>query len=172
MEKIKSYVIYASFSFDFPINLYKSDITNLNLSPIQFLAYSPRNKFGRKIGIWSGFLLTFIILKQEYAESTRLIPEKILIRPFGKIRFWAKYQLFLRISLTMGDVFPWNQLPHLGGSQLDAWILSGRFSRIFIKLSKSQIEYRFLPLPLGFSKRIGASVFGVPTGTVFSNAES
>jgi hypothetical protein len=34
----------------------------------------------------------------------------------------------------------------------------------------SQLEYRFLPLPLGFSNRIGAAVFG-GAGTVFNHQE-
>jgi outer membrane protein assembly factor BamA len=67
----------------------------------------------------------------------------------------------------MGDV-PLNQLPQLGGSNLMRGYYQGRFRDIHYLAS--QIEYRFLPLPLGFSKRIGASVFA-STGTVFSNAE-
>jgi hypothetical protein len=34
----------------------------------------------------------------------------------------------------------------------------------------TQVEYRFLPLPLGFSKRLGAAVFA-GTGTVFSKTK-
>ncbi len=35
----------------------------------------------------------------------------------------------------------------------------------------TQLEYRFLPLPLGFSKRIGAAIFAA-TGTVFENTNA
>ncbi len=71
-------------------------------------------------------------------------------------------------QFTMGSV-PFNQLPQLGGPNLMRGYYQGRF-RDNNHLA-SQIEYRFLPLPLGFSKRIGAAVFA-STGTVFSSAEN
>lgn len=71
-------------------------------------------------------------------------------------------------QFTWGSV-PYNQLPQLGGPNLMRGYYQGRFRDSHYVAS--QIEYRFLPLPLGFSKRIGAAVFA-STGTVFSSAEN
>lgn len=71
-------------------------------------------------------------------------------------------------QFTWGDV-PYNQLPQLGGPNLMRGYYQGRFRDNHYLAT--QIEYRFLPLPLGFSKRIGASLFA-STGTVFSNSSN
>ncbi|WP_339880090.1 BamA/TamA family outer membrane protein [uncultured Algoriphagus sp.] len=71
-------------------------------------------------------------------------------------------------QFTTGSV-PFNQLPQLGGPYLMRGYYQGRFRDN--NYVATQIEYRFLPLPLGFSKRIGAAVFA-STGTVFSSHES
>lgn len=71
-------------------------------------------------------------------------------------------------QFSRGNV-PFNQLPQLGGPNLMRGYYQGRF-RDNNHLA-TQIEYRFLPLPLGFSKRIGAAVFA-STGTVFSSWEN
>lgn len=70
-------------------------------------------------------------------------------------------------QFTWGSV-PYNQLPQLGGPNLMRGYYQGRFRDNHYVAS--QIEYRFLPLPLGFSKRIGAAVFA-STGTVFSSED-
>lgn len=62
-----------------------------------------------------------------------------------------------------GDV-PFNQLALLGGDSMMRGYYLGRF-RDKNQIA-TQVEFRMLPLPLGFSKRIGASVFA-GTGTVF-----
>lgn len=65
-------------------------------------------------------------------------------------------------QFTWGDV-PFNQLSQLGGPNVLRGYYLGRFRDN--NLLAAQLEYRFLPLPLGFTKRIGAAVFG-STGTV------
>lgn len=61
---------------------------------------------------------------------------------------------------------PFNQLAQLGGESIMRGYYLGRF-RDNNQLA-TQVEYRFLPLPLGFTKRWGATLFA-STGTVFSN---
>ncbi|MEH6658408.1 BamA/TamA family outer membrane protein [Leeuwenhoekiella marinoflava] len=55
-----------------------------------------------------------------------------------------------------GDV-PFNQLSYMGGENMMRGYFKGRF-RDRNQLA-AQIEYRFLPLKLGFTNRIGATVF-------------
>ncbi|TXK47935.1 BamA/TamA family outer membrane protein [Pontibacter qinzhouensis] len=66
-------------------------------------------------------------------------------------------------QFNFGNV-PFNQLALLGGESIMRGYYLGRF-RDKNQLA-AQVEYRFLPLPLSFSKRIGAAVFA-STGTVF-----
>ncbi len=59
-------------------------------------------------------------------------------------------------EFNFGEV-PFNQLALMGGENLMRGYYLGRF-RDKHQIA-SQVELRFLPLPLGFSKRIGAAVF-------------
>jgi outer membrane translocation and assembly module TamA len=61
---------------------------------------------------------------------------------------------------------PFNQLALMGGETIMRGYYTGRF-RDNNQIA-SQVEYRFLPLPFGFTKRWGATVFA-GTGTVFNN---
>lgn len=73
------------------------------------------------------------------------------------------FQLFGQYS--WGDV-PFGQLPQFGGIMIGRGYYQGRFRDI--GQWASQVEYRFLPLPLGFTNRLGAAVFA-STGQVFNN---
>ena len=64
-----------------------------------------------------------------------------------------------------GDV-PFNQLSYMGGSNIMRGYFKGRF-RDRNQIA-TQIEYRFLPLKLGFTDRIGATVF-TSVGEVFDD---
>lgn len=64
-----------------------------------------------------------------------------------------------------GDV-PFNQLSYMGGSNTMRGYFKGRF-RDRNQIA-TQIEYRFLPLKLGFTDRIGATVF-TSVGEVFDD---
>lgn len=86
-------------------------------------------------------------------------------RYFRTIRKNQVLALQLMGQFTWGRV-PFNQLPQLGGPNLLRGYYLGRF-RDNHSIA-SQVEYRFLPLPLGFSKRIGAVVFA-STATAFSS---
>ena len=83
-----------------------------------------------------------------------------IFRPVGKNSVFAWQAIGQFFS---GDV-PFNQLALLGGDSMMRGYYLGRFR------DKNQIatqaEFRMLPLPLGFSKRIGAAAFA-GTGTVF-----
>lgn len=83
-----------------------------------------------------------------------------IFRPVGKNGVFAWQTIGQFFS---GDV-PFNQLSLLGGDSMMRGYYLGRFR------DKNQIatqaEFRILPLPLGFSKRIGAAAFA-GTGTVF-----
>lgn len=64
---------------------------------------------------------------------------------------------------------PFNQLALMGGESIMRGYYLGRF-RDNNQIA-TQVEYRFLPLPLGFTKRWGAALFA-STGTVFSDRKS
>lgn len=68
-------------------------------------------------------------------------------------------------QFNVGDV-PFNQMAQLGGESMMRGYYFGRFR------DKNQIalqaEYRFLPLPWGFTNRVGAATF-VSTGSVFNS---
>lgn len=70
-------------------------------------------------------------------------------------------------EFNFGQV-PFNQLSLMGGESLMRGYYLGRY-RDKNQLA-SQLEYRFLPLPLGFSDRFGAVAFG-GAGTVFNNED-
>ncbi len=63
-----------------------------------------------------------------------------------------------------GGDLPFNELGLIGGSSLMRGYYQGRYRDR--QLAAAQLEIRFLPLPLGFTERIGAAAF-VATGTVF-----
>ena len=71
------------------------------------------------------------------------------------------FQFFGQYS--WGDV-PFGQLPQFGGIMIGRGYYQGRFRDR--GQWASQVEYRFLPLPLGFTNRLGAAVFA-STGQVF-----
>jgi hypothetical protein len=67
-------------------------------------------------------------------------------------------------QFSWGDV-PFNQLSQLGGPNLLRGYYLGRFRDK--NMLAAQLEYRFLPIPLGFTNRIGAVVFA-SSGTVYN----
>ncbi|WP_209329392.1 BamA/TamA family outer membrane protein [Lunatimonas salinarum] len=71
-------------------------------------------------------------------------------------------------QFSWGEV-PFNQLPQIGGPFLMRGYYQGRFRDRH--LLATQMEYRFLPLPLGFTDRIGAVAFA-SAGTVYSDISS
>ena len=121
----------------------------LNVRDGYFSEFAVLN-YSRSLG--SDFNFTYLVSDSRYFKTVR------------------KNQVFAMQALgqfSFGNV-PFNQLPQMGGPNLMRGYYQGRF-RDNNHLA-AQIEYRFLPLPLGFSKRIGAAVFA-STGTVFSSSE-
>jgi hypothetical protein len=93
-------------------------------------------------------------------DFNTLILDTRIFRPVGKQNVLA-WQLLGQFN--SGEV-PFNQLALMGGDSMMRGYYLGRF-RDKNQLA-TQLEFRMLPLPLGFSKRIGASVFA-GTATVF-----
>jgi hypothetical protein len=93
-------------------------------------------------------------------DFNTLIMDTRIFRPVGKNNVLAWQFLG---QFNSGDV-PFNQLALMGGDSMMRGYYLGRF-RDKNQLA-TQVEFRMLPLPLGFSKRIGASVFA-GTATVF-----
>jgi outer membrane protein assembly factor BamA len=83
--------------------------------------------------------------------------------PIGKRNVFAWHL----IGQFNGGEVPFNQLALLGGESIMRGYYTGRY-RDKNQIA-TQVELRFLPLPLGFTKRIGAAVFG-GTGTIFNQA--
>jgi hypothetical protein len=69
-------------------------------------------------------------------------------------------------QFTLNGRPPFNQLALMGGESIMRGYYLGRYRDE--NLLAAQLEYRFLPLPLGFTKRFGAAAF-VATGQVFGN---
>jgi hypothetical protein len=93
-------------------------------------------------------------------DFNTLIMDARIFRPVGEQNVLAWQFLG---QFNSGDV-PFNQLSLMGGDSMMRGYYLGRF-RDKNQLA-TQLEFRMLPLPLGFSKRIGASVFA-GTATVF-----
>ena len=88
-----------------------------------------------------------------------------IYRPLGKNNVFAA-QLFGQFN--SGDV-PFNQLALMGGESIMRGYYYGRY-RDKNQIA-TQLEFRFLPLSLGFSKRIGFTVFA-GAATVFDKFEN
>lgn len=95
-------------------------------------------------------------------QFTSIISDNRLFKPVGKHNVLAAQVLG---QFNMGEV-PFNQMALMGGESLMRGYYMGRY-RDNNQLA-AQAEYRMLPLPLGFSKRIGAAVFA-SAGTVFED---
>ncbi len=93
-------------------------------------------------------------------DFTALISDTRIYRPMSKNNVLAAQFLG---QFNFGDV-PFNQLALMGGENMMRGYYRGRY-RDNHQLA-TQVEYRFLPLPLGFTKRIGATVFA-GAGSIF-----
>lgn len=91
---------------------------------------------------------------------TSIISDTRVYRPIGENNVLAAQLLG---QFSSGEV-PFNQLALMGGESIMRGYYLGRF-RDNNQIA-TQIEYRFLPIPFGFTDRLGAVVF-VGTGTVF-----
>lgn len=115
-----------------------------------------------------------------FAELAVLHYNKSWVSDFGFTSVLSDNRLYKSLSsrnvlalqafgqFTIGNP-PFNQLSLLGGESLMRGYYTGRF-RDKNQLA-AQAEFRMLPLPLGFTKRWGAVVFG-STGTVFNHVSN
>ncbi|MFN3403160.1 MAG: BamA/TamA family outer membrane protein [Cytophagaceae bacterium] len=92
---------------------------------------------------------------------TTFVSDNRIFKPVNKRDVFAA-QLFGQFT---AGIAPFNQLALMGGENLMRGYYLGRFRDK--NLVAGQVEYRMLPLPLGFSKRIGAAIFA-SAGTVFN----
>ncbi|OJJ19897.1 hypothetical protein BKI52_15565 [marine bacterium AO1-C] len=110
------------------------------------------------LNVRDGFFSEIAFLHYNSAISTfgfnSVSLDSRIYRPIGKNNVFAAQLLG---QFNSGDV-PFNQLALMGGESMMRGYYTGRYR------DKNQVaaqaELRFLPLPLGFSKRIGFTVFG------------
>jgi hypothetical protein len=93
-------------------------------------------------------------------DFTTVISDTRLYRPIGKNNVLATQVLG---QFNSGNV-PFNQLALMGGESIMRGYYYGRY-RDRNQIA-AQVEYRFLPIPFGFTDRIGAAVFA-GAGKVF-----
>jgi hypothetical protein len=143
----------------FPLPLGYEGSTNIGLGA--GLVYDDRHNV---LNVRKGNFAELAYLKYSPTISSfgfdAVIMDTRFFRPIGKNGVFAWQAIGQFFS---GDV-PFNQLSLLGGDSMMRGYYLGRF-RDKNQIA-TQLEYRILPLPLGFSKRIGAAAFG-GTGTVF-----
>lgn len=92
---------------------------------------------------------------------TSLVSDTRIFKPVNKRNVIAA-QLFGQF--TVSGQAPFNQLALMGGESIMRGYYLGRYRDN--NLVAAQLEYRFLPLPLGFTDRVGASLF-TSVGQVF-----
>lgn len=93
-------------------------------------------------------------------DFTTIISDTRIYRPVGNRNVFATQVLG---QFNTGDV-PFNQLALMGGESIMRGYYYGRY-RDRNQIA-AQVEYRFLPIPFGFTDRIGAAVFA-GAGKVF-----
>lgn len=154
---------------------------NFTRSSLQETDYPPGSKgsanFGLGLGVMyddrrnvlnvrKGFSSELAFLRYDHLigsdfSFTSLFTDTRIYRPINHNDVLAAHFLG---QFNFGET-PFNQLALLGGESIMRGYYLGRFRDN--NLMATQLEYRFLPLPLGFSKRFGAAVFG-GTGAVFN----
>jgi hypothetical protein len=121
------------------------------------------------LNVRNGFFSELAYLRYSPAISTfgfnSVIADTRIYRPVSKNTVFAAQLLG---QFNSGDV-PFNQLALMGGESMMRGYYTGRF-RDNNQIA-TQAEFRFLPLPLAFTNRIGAAVFG-GVATVFTNFEN
>jgi hypothetical protein len=144
-------------NFDLPLGYTGSTNFGLGLG----LVYDNRHNV---LNVRDGFFAELAYLNYNEAWSTfgfeGIMADTRIFRPIGKnnVLAWQAIGQFYS-----GNV-PFNQLSLLGGDSMMRGYYLGRFRDK--NQVATQLEFRMLPLPLGFSKRIGAAVFA-GAGTVF-----
>ena len=146
-------------AFQFPLGYNGSNNLGLGFGLVQDNRHNVLN-------VRDGFFSELALLHSNPAwgstfKFTSISSDTRIYKPMGKNNVLAA-QLYGQFNF--GDV-PFNQLAQLGGESLMRGYYFGRF-RDNHQMA-AQVEYRFLPIPLGFTDRIGAAAFA-GTGTVFN----
>lgn len=149
-------------SFDMP----RGSSGSSNLGFGAGLVYDDRHNV---LNVRKGLFSELAYIKYSPAISTfgfnAVISDTRIYRPVSKNTVFAAQLLG---QFNSGDV-PFNQLALMGGESLMRGYYTGRF-RDNNQIA-TQAELRFLPLPLGFTKRIGAVMFG-GVATVFPDFDN
>lgn len=144
-------------AFEMPLGNEGSNNLGLGLG----LVYDDRHNV---LNVRKGNFSELAFLKYAGALSTfdfsTVISDTRIFRPIGQSNVLA-FQFLGQFNF--GDV-PFNQMALMGGDSMMRGYYLGRF-RDRHQLA-SQVEYRMLPLPLGFTDRIGAAAFA-GAATVF-----
>jgi len=133
---------------------------NLGLG-VGFVYDSRHNVLNVRDGFFSE--LAFLRFDEAWGSTfnfSSIISDTRIFRPMGRNNVLAAQVLG---HFNVGQV-PFNQMALLGGESIMRGYYYGRY-RDRNQLA-AQLEYRFLPLPLGFTDRIGAVMFA-GAGTVF-----
>jgi hypothetical protein len=122
------------------------------------------------LNVRKGFFSELALLHYNQAwgstyDFTSVVSATRIYRPIGENNVFAAQILG---QFNSGDV-PFNQLALLGGESIMRGYYYGRY-RDRNQLA-AQVEYRFLPIPFGFTDRIGAAVFA-GAGKVFPEISS
>ena len=117
------------------------------------------------LNVRDGFFseLAFLHYNPSYGSSfnfTSIFSDTRIYRPMGKNNVLAAQVIG---QFSTGDV-PFNQLALMGGESMMRGYYYGRYRDR--NQMAAQVEYRFLPIPLRFTDRVGAALFA-GGGTVF-----
>ena len=127
--------------------------TNVGLG-IGLVHDNRHNVLNTRKGIFSEFaVLNYNNAWGSSYNFTSVLSDTRIYRPIGKNNVFATQLLG---QFNTGDV-PFNQLAQMGGESIMRGYYFGRY-RDNNQLAL-QVEYRFLPLPLNFTNRIGFAVF-------------
>lgn len=144
--------------FQYPLGYNGTDNLGLGISLVQDDRHNVLN-------VRDGFFseLAFIHSDPSWGSTNRfnsVFSDTRIYRPIRKNNVFAAQLLG---QLNFGEI-PFNQLAQFGGEYMMRGYYYGRY-RDKHQLA-AQVEYRLLPIPFRFSKRIGAAAFA-GTGTVF-----
>ncbi len=145
-------------NFDFPLGHEGSSNIGFGLGLIQD---NRHNVLNVRKGIFSE--LAFIHYNPIWGSTytfTSVLSDTRIYRPVYKNNVFAAQLLG---QFNFGDV-PFNQMALMGGESIMRGYYYGRY-RDKHQIA-AQVEYRFLPIPLHFTKRLGFALF-VSTSTVF-----
>lgn len=147
---------------DFPLPFGAEGTTNLGLG-LGLVFDQRRNVLNERDAFFSEVaFLDYNTFWKSDVEFSSVISDTRFFKSFNKRNVLA---MQLMGEFNFGGDIPFNQLSQMGGENIMRGYFRGRF-RDENQIA-AQVEYRMLPLGLGFSKRLGTTVFA-GVGDVFS----